>query len=123
MNGMWEGGCKEGVVMVVVKRGKRSWKSWEGKEDGGRPQHHEPINFSKSCRVDICWRMETRSSSYGSYGNASVKIHEHCHNPNLRLVTKARACKVVGHEGSQGVTSHALGSAKECEGMNPHTPK
>jgi hypothetical protein len=32
-------------------------------------------------------------------------------------------CKGVGQEGSSGFTSHALGSAKECEGMNPHTPK
>jgi hypothetical protein len=46
-----------------------------------------------------------------------------CRNPNLGLTTKARACKVAGQEGSLGVTSHAPGSAKECEGMNPHTPK
>jgi hypothetical protein len=37
--------------------------------------------------------------------------------------TKARACKGVGQERSPGVTSHALGSVGECEGMNPHTPK
>jgi hypothetical protein len=29
----------------------------------------------------------------------------------------------VGQKGSLGVTSHALGSVGECEGMNPHTPK
>ncbi len=39
------------------------------------------------------------------------------------LVTKARACKGEGQEGSMGVTSHALGNGGECEGMNPHTPK
>jgi hypothetical protein len=38
-------------------------------------------------------------------------------------VTKARACKVASQEESPGVTSHAPRSAKECEGMNPHTPK
>jgi hypothetical protein len=38
-------------------------------------------------------------------------------------MTKARACKGVGQEGSLVVTSHALGSVGECEGMNPHTPK
>ncbi len=38
-------------------------------------------------------------------------------------MTKAKVCKVVGQEGSPGVTSCAHGSAKECEGMNPHTPK
>jgi len=38
-------------------------------------------------------------------------------------MTKARACKVASQEGSLGVTSHAPGSAKGCEGMNLHTPK
>jgi len=46
-----------------------------------------------------------------------------CRNPSLGLVTKARACKVAGQEGSPGVTPHALKSVRECEGMNPHTPK
>jgi hypothetical protein len=52
-----------------------------------------------------------------------LKIMWSCCNPRLRLATKAKACKVVGQEGSLGVTSHALGSAKECEGMNLHTTK
>jgi len=38
-------------------------------------------------------------------------------------VTKTRACKVAGQEGTPRITSHAPRSAKECEGMNPHTPK
>jgi hypothetical protein len=46
-----------------------------------------------------------------------------CHNPNLGLTIKASACKVVGQEGSPGITSHAPGSAKECEGVNLHTLK
>ncbi len=46
-----------------------------------------------------------------------------CHNPSLGLAMKARAYKVVGQEGNPGVTSHTPRSAKECEGMNPHTPK
>ncbi len=46
-----------------------------------------------------------------------------CRNPNLGLVTKARACKIVGQEGSLGVMPHALGSVGKCEGMNPHTSK
>jgi hypothetical protein len=45
-----------------------------------------------------------------------------CHNPSLGLTTKARACEVAGQEGSLGITSHALESAKECEVMDPHTP-
>jgi hypothetical protein len=30
--------------------------------------------------------------------------------------------KVAGQEGSPRVTSHVPGSARECEGINPHTP-
>ncbi len=45
-----------------------------------------------------------------------------CCNPSLGLATKARGCKVTGQKKDPGVTSHAPGSAKECEGMNPHTP-
>jgi hypothetical protein len=79
MNGAWEEGCKkEEVMMVVVRKGMKSWKSWEGKEDeGGRPQHHVPVNFSKTCQVNIHWRMEAKSSSNDGYGNICVGIHEH----------------------------------------------
>ncbi len=34
---------------------------------------------------------------------------------NLNVATKVRASQ----EGSLGITSHAPGNAKECEGMNP----
>ncbi len=39
-----------------------------------------------------------------------------CHNPSLRLMTKAKACKVASQEIKPGNES-------KCEGMNPHTPK
>jgi len=29
-----------------------------------------------------------------------------CHNPSLELMTKARACKVVGQKGSPGANPH-----------------
>jgi hypothetical protein len=48
---------------------------------------------------------------------------EDCRNPSFGLATKARACKVAGQEGTSGGTLHAPGSAKECEGMNPHILK
>jgi hypothetical protein len=35
-------------------------------------------------------------------------------------MTNARACKRESQEGSLGITSHAPGSARECERMNPH---
>jgi len=47
----------------------------------------------------------------------------HYRNPSLRLATKAKGYKVAGQEGSLGVMSHALGSVRDCEGINPHTPK
>jgi undecaprenyl pyrophosphate phosphatase UppP len=46
-----------------------------------------------------------------------------CHNPSLKLVTKAKVYKGVSQEGNLGVTSDALESVGECEGMNTHTPK
>ncbi len=46
-----------------------------------------------------------------------------CRNLSLGLVTKARGCKVAGQEGSMGVMLHALGNARKCEGIDPHTPK
>jgi len=45
------------------------------------------------------------------------------HNPSFRLVTKVRACKVAGQEGSLGVTLPVLGNVGKCKGMNLHTPK
>ena len=50
-------------------------------------------------------------------------MHVLCCNPSLGFTTKVRACKSVGQEGSPGATFHAPGSAKECEGLNLHTPK
>jgi len=46
-----------------------------------------------------------------------------CRNPNLELMTKARAYKVASQERSSGVTPHAPKSVKKCEGMKFHTPK
>ncbi len=55
-----------------------------------------------------------------------MALHQlECHycNPSLGLTTKARGCKVAGQEGSMGVMPHAPGSARKCEGIEPHTPK
>jgi hypothetical protein len=49
--------------------------------------------------------------------------HIDCRNPNLGLATKAKACKVVGQEGSPGITPHALENVRKCKRMNPHTSK
>jgi len=38
-------------------------------------------------------------------------------------VIKARVYKVAGQEGSPGVMLHAIGSARKCEGIDPHNPK
>jgi hypothetical protein len=47
-------------------------------------------------------------------------FYSNCRNLSLGLATKARAWKVMGQEGTSGVTSHAFGSVRECEGKNPH---
>jgi hypothetical protein len=51
-----------------------------------------------------------------------IQCHN-CHNPRLKLVTKAKVYKGVSQKGSLGITSHAPWSVGECEGMNPYTPK
>jgi len=38
-------------------------------------------------------------------------------------MTKARAYEGGSQEGSPRVAFHVPRSARECEGMNPHTPK
>jgi hypothetical protein len=45
-----------------------------------------------------------------------------CCNPNLGLVTKDRAYEGAGQVWSPGVSFHAHGSARKCEGMNPTLP-
>jgi len=52
-----------------------------------------------------------------------INAHQYCHNFNFGITTKARACKGVGQDRNLGITFHALESVRECEGMNPHTPK
>ncbi len=49
--------------------------------------------------------------------------HKKCCNLNFGLATKAKVCKGACQEGSLGVTFHAPGNVRKCEGMNPHTPK
>jgi hypothetical protein len=46
-----------------------------------------------------------------------------CRNLSLGLVTKVRACKGAGQEGSLGATSCAPEGVGECEGMTLRTPK
>jgi len=46
-----------------------------------------------------------------------------CRNPSLGLVTKAKGLQGCGQRLSPGVAFSCPESAKECEGMNLHTPK
>jgi hypothetical protein len=59
---------------------------------------------------------------------ATIKLEEQnddnsCRNLNLKVATKARACKGVSQEGSPRVTSHAPKSVGKCEELNLHTLK
>jgi hypothetical protein len=47
----------------------------------------------------------------------------HCHDPSLGFATKARGMERCGPKVQLESHIHALGSAGECEGMNPHAPK
>jgi hypothetical protein len=51
----------------------------------------------------------------------AIKIF--CHNPSLRLATKAMACESVNQERNLGVTFHAAKNVGESERMNLHIPK
>ncbi len=67
--------------------------------------------------------MENDSPKDGVKNICDIHLQHHsCRNPSLGLATKARVCKVADQEGSPGITFRALRSAKECEGMNLHTP-
>ncbi len=48
--------------------------------------------------------------------------HLVCCNPSLGFATKVRACKGVGQAGSPGITFHAHGNIRKCEGMNLELP-
>jgi len=51
------------------------------------------------------------------------RFHGTCHNLNLGLMIKARACKKARQERDLGGISYISGSVEECERMNPHTLK
>jgi len=57
--------------------------------------------------------------------NSSAKTHKQdsCCNPSLGLVTEVRVYKSCGPRMKPKSHIHAPGSARECKGMNPHTPK
>jgi len=70
-----------------------------------------------------CVNMSLLQHSFYHNGHSHPYRILHCHNPGLRFMTKTRACKGANQKRSPGITSHAPGSVRECEGMNPHTPK
>jgi len=72
---------------------------------------------------NVCISIYMHIFIFGAFMVANMFILFVCHNPNLRLVIKARTCKGAGQEWSPRVAFHALGSVGEFEGMNLHTPK
>jgi len=88
---------------------------------------HLPLKYSWKGHCH-CWLILV--SIYG--GMARIPFHlgskkngivTFCRNPSFGLMTKAKACKGVGQEGSLRVTFHAPGNVGECDGMNFHTFK
>ncbi len=89
-----------------------------------------PLSYSRTLNLDqssyvlpyqIRWNSELKSIFLYF---ASVKFCNHqCRNPSFGLATKAKGLQGCGLRGGPKVTSHTPGSARKCEGMNPHTPK
>jgi hypothetical protein len=61
--------------------------------------------------------------SYGLHLVSTYKFMKYVATLALGSWPRQRLAKVRAKKRSLGVTSHAPESAKECEGMNPHTPK
>jgi hypothetical protein len=72
---------------------------------------------------DFSIEMFNQNSTQPNKLKIFINHYSICHNPSLGFMTKARACKGVGQEGSLGITFHAPGNVGKFEGMNPHTPK
>jgi hypothetical protein len=60
--------------------------------------------------IASCVCMETRDRRRSI--SLDLECEPSCCNPSLGLTIKAKACKVVGQKGSQGVTFHVPESAK-----------
>ncbi len=73
--------------------------------------------------MNIIQHTKTLVLAFINYGVGLSMEFGFCCNPSPGFVTKARACKGASQEGNLGITSHALESVGECEGMNLHTPK
>jgi len=71
--------------------------------------------------LSIPTKIPLKLPKLGGYLGESTKIS--CRNPSLGFATKVKGCKVAGQEGSPEVMLHALESARECEGIDPRTPK
>jgi hypothetical protein len=58
------------------------------------------------------------------FANFKVQNEEyHYYDPNLRFMIKARAYKGAGQKLARESYFMLPRSVRECEGMNPHTPK
>ncbi len=56
---------------------------------------------------------------------SQIKLHNEVHVTTLALGLRPSqgGCKVASQEGSPRIMPHAPKSAKECEGIDLHTPK
>ncbi len=97
-------------------------KSWEQqprrKEALKHVLYRSMLFFCFICMFSWCLCFLSSSPLLPSVLNVG-----YCSNPNLGLMTKARACKGASQEWSLKVTFHAPRSVEKCEGMNAHTLK
>jgi hypothetical protein len=65
MNGVWEGVCeKEGVMMLKAGNLGNHEEARRMKVGG-----HNIMSFPRNGQVNICWKMEAKSSNSGSCGS------------------------------------------------------
>jgi hypothetical protein len=87
------------------------------------PSYVVPVILMLSERFGGAWFLECTRISFWELFSLMSTSHTLCRNPSLGLATKAKGLQGCGPRGSPGVTSHTPGSVRECEGVNPHTPK
>jgi hypothetical protein len=67
-------------------------------------------------QVDV-WKLELNNLDWLHVLHVQhYLLEDYCHNPNLGLITKARACKGVGQKWSSGVKLHAPRRLRVWEG-------
>jgi hypothetical protein len=92
-------------------------------ENVQKPFQKDHLSINVTCIGMSTWKNQKKVQGLSLTRSFRRKVTNSYCNLNLELATKARAYKGASQEWSLGVTFHVSKSVRECEGMNPHTPK